>query len=477
MINLYPYQEDLIEALRQSFAEGNRKIVLCAPTGAGKTIMFTYMVQQHIKRNGKALILTDRINLLKQADGAFSKFGISPELITAGSTPNLEGNCHVAMIETLHRRAKKYSEFLLSRKLIIVDEAHKTAFEKIFPYLSDDCLVIGATATPYRSGQKSSMDEYYTDIIQDIDTMDLIQLGNLSDCKAFGIDVDLSQITKRSGDYDAIKMGMMYNDNKVYEGVISNYKRLTPNTKAICFASSIQSAERLEKEMNAKGIACGLIHSKKTDEANQNIIKLFLDARPGTQIVLINVGILTTGFDCPTIETVILYRATTSLSLYLQMIGRGSRITPNKKEFTLLDFGNNVKTHNFWEAPRTWSLQKKKRGLGVAPIKSCPMCNAFLPSSAKKCKYCDHEFKETEEEKKLNEYVKLKELPKHEINEIARGKSLEEKADMAKAKLINAFWVLHQITDIEEARKFIKLMKWSPKFEYVNRDRFKVFGR
>ena len=315
------------------------------------------------------------------------------------------------------------------------------------------------------------MDVYYQDIIQDIDTIDLLKIGKLSKCRTFGIDVPLDNVKKTAGDYNGKSLGQMYDENRIYDGVAENYIKHSNNTKAICFASSIQSAERLYHELMQKGLQCNLIHSNKPDKVNDGILEYFGKCKPNETNILINVGILTAGYDCPDIQTVILYRATTSLPLFLQMVGRGSRITTNKESFILLDFGNNIKRHNFWESPRIWDLKKKRKAKGVAPIKEFPMCESFLPASAKECGYCGHEFKETPEEKLTKKIAELKELSRNDILD----QDLKDKVLLCKAKVISPFWVLHNLKDIEEARIFCNLMGYKKGFEYANKNRFKVF--
>ena len=159
--------------------------------GAGKTVMFSYMIAQHIKKGGKVLVLTDRKKLLHQATSSFHHFGIEPQHITSDTKEVLYADCTVAMSETLHRRRESYKAFIQSCTMIVIDEAHKTCFEKLFEYFNTNAFVIGATATPFRSGSQSSMDEYYQDIIQDIDTPELVAIGKLSKCRTFGLDVPL----------------------------------------------------------------------------------------------------------------------------------------------------------------------------------------------------------------------------------------------------------------------------------------------
>lgn len=469
---LRPYQEITINSLRNSIRNGNKRIILCSPTGSGKTMMFSYMVAQAVSKGRKALILTDRVELLKQANGSFTRFGLSPISIEAGKEPDLTKQLHVGMIETIYRRAERYKNFLSSRSFIILDEAHKTAFEKIFPYISASCVVIGATATPQRSGKQQSLSSFYSDIVQTIDTPDLISLGFLSEAFTYGVDIDLSDIKKKGGDYDNEQLGRAYSERKIYDGVIENYNKICPGTKALLFAPNIESSKEVCRKLQRAHLPALHLDSEMSKQDREYSLSVF---REMPNAILCNVGILTTGFDCPDIETIILYRATTSLPLFLQMVGRGSRITETKKRFSILDFGNNIKTHDFWESPRTWSLEKKEKKTKVPPIKSCPKCNALLPASAKSCKYCGHEIPLTAKEIKEKEFAELKLLSRPALFSHAAKADIKGKAEMAKAKLISPFWVLHSLTSRAEADLFCNEMGYKPGFAYHNKDRFKVF--
>jgi len=445
----------------------------------GKTVLFTHMVNEHIKRGGRALVVTDRIELMKQAGGAFERVGLVPEFIKANSKPDLTLHCHVAMVETLSRRAEKYATFLASRTMIIFDESHKTAFDKLFEYIAPNTYVIGATATPHRSGNQSSMDEFYTDIVQPIDTPDLVELGFLADANSYGIEIDLKGIKKVAGEYDPSQLAQRYEERKVYNGVIENYKRICPDTKALAFCSNIDSAVSLTFQMQSSGLNARNLDSTMSDIERTETLAWFKQI---PNAILVSVGILTTGFDEPTIETIILYRATTSLPLFLQMVGRGSRTTETKKSFTILDFGNNIKTHNFWEAERVWGLAKKaKKKQDVAPVKECKKCHALIAVSALKCKYCGHEPIKKEKEKDTGEFAHLVHLPKPKLFKTVNGMTLAQKARLCQTKdaigkpIIKWAWVLHNMTDISAAREFIKLMGFKKGWEFHNKERYKVF--
>ena len=443
--------------------------------------MFSYMVARHIERGGTALVVTDRIELMKQAGGAFGRLGLSPVNISAGSKPDLTHPLHVAMVETLSRRAEDYALFLASKSLVIFDEAHKTAFDKLFPFIGADAYVIGATATPERKGSQISLDEHYRDIVQPVDTPDLIDLGFLSDAMTYGIPIDLKGIKKVGGDYDANEMAARYEERRVFEGVIENYKRICPGTKTLAFSANIAQSKDLCDRLRGAGLNARHLDSEMADWQRTETLDWF---RSEPTAILCNVGILTTGFDCPDILTIILYRATTSLPLFLQMVGRGSRVTKLKNTFTILDFGNNVKAHKMWEAPRVWSLEKKpkREKKEASSVKDCPSCGGMVAASAKVCKMCAYEFKPKRDPLAHNEAVVLSLLPKIERIKKLNTLSLEEKAHLCRIDKQNgrklAGFILYNMTYKADAEKFVTLLgksfRWFTTSEA--RGRYPVFG-
>lgn len=459
MIKLRDYQYDIIQALRHSITKGNKRLVMCAPTGSGKTIMFSFMVTEHLKKGGRVLIFTHRKELLKQAGKGLE----NAEYIKAGHYPSLDGCLHISMIETFARRIEKYDYFLQSRTMIIFDEAHLENFSKLFKHINPNTIVIGATATPERKGKQTALAEFYTDLVQDIDTPDLIEMGFLSNVKSYGVEIDLSKCKKSGDDYDTSEY---YEQNKLYLGVVENYERLAKGKKTIVFSSNVANSMDVCDDFISRGYNARHIDANST---NRDDIFEWFNRTPDA--ILCNCGIATTGFDQPDIECVILYRATTSLTLFLQMVGRGSRVTANKKEFILLDFGNNIKRLGFWEKPRIWSLHKKEKKEGVSPVKFCPVCGAIVGAKIKECPYCGHRWKETVKEIKEREIAELKLLTYQQM----KASDITMKARLCKAGLMKASAVLHGLTDIDEARDFIQLMGYKPGFEYVNGDRFEVF--
>ena len=370
-----------------------------APTGAGKTVVFSAMCKMAIDKGNKVLIITDRKELLNQTDGSLDQFNITSYNIEAGSKyVDMSYSCFVAMSQTLKRRIKEkyWIEFISRIDLIIIDEAHKQEFNYLFSSgLVDNKHIIGATATPRRSGKMRQMGLDYEAITSTITVKELIDKGFLvnSDNYGFGSpDISDVEIDRMSGDYKPGQLFEKFNETKRYGGVVKNYLELTPKTKSICFCVNIEHAIKTTMEFRAQGIKAKYIVSNKTKPKDGNpdglrayeLYKSTFAEMSGkrTEIfnqfqndefdILVNADIATTGVDIPSVDTIILNRATTSLTLYLQMIGRGSRIFEGKTHFNILDFGGNIERFGNYDDNRKWYLwhEESKEG-GVAPVKEC----------------------------------------------------------------------------------------------------------
>ena len=445
MIHLRKYQEKSISELRKNILNGFKKLILCAPTGAGKTIMFTYMVSRAIEKSKKCLIVTDRTELLTQAGGSLENFGLKPIEIKPNKKINsLNGCLYVGMAQTLKRRLKDemYIEFLNSLDLIIFDEAHKQEFNNLMPFISKSCVVIGATATPFREGNQISLHEFYNNIIEVVSISELIKDKFLANPHTYGVKVDLSKVKTKGGDYDQDQVAKVYDEVKMYHGVYENYIKITPNKKGIIFASNIASSIQLVNNFKSKGLPIEHIDGSTPTAERKRILKWFKET---PNALISNVGILNAGFDEPNIEVVILYRATKSISLFLQMCGRGSRVTEIKKDFTILDFGNNVKRHGFWEQERNWDLKKKKKKEGVAPVKDCPECSCILPARLMECPECNHVFEKTEKEEDEELIVELQKMTYQQIQDQIKTADFKKLEMIAKAKGYKITWIYHHL--------------------------------
>jgi superfamily II DNA or RNA helicase len=456
MIQLRKYQNESISALRKNIIVGIKKMILCAPTGSGKTIMFTYMVSRALGKQKKCLIVTDRTELLSQAGGSLEKFGIKAiEIKPNKKLKSLNGVIYVAMAQTLKRRIKDemYVSFLSNLDLIIFDECHKQEFNDLMQYISEKTIVIGATATPHREGNQISLDEFYKDIVEVTTISELIQLGFLANPHTFGVKVDLSKVRTKGGEYDQDQVAKVYDEVKMYHGVYENYTRLTPNKKGIIFASNVASSIQLVQEFKRKGLQIEHIDGTTPPKERREILEWF---RNTPNALISNVGILNAGFDEPNIEVVILYRATKSISLFLQMCGRGSRVTEIKKDFTILDFGNNVKRHGFWEQERQWNLTKKKKNEGIAPVKDCPDCGAIIPARIMECPECKHIFEKSEREEEEELIVHLSKLTYQQIKDEIKTADFKRLEQIALAKGYKKTWIYYHLKTENDLIRYAK---------------------
>ena len=405
MITLRPYQNDTISELSKGFGKHKGQI-LCLPTGAGKTVVFANMVYQSAKNGTTTLVLTHRTELFKQTAKAIETYGIQIQLIDP-SNKKLDNAAliNVAMVETIERRIKK--GFDLMPKLIIIDEAHFGNFTKLIKHFSDS-WIIGVTATPVGK----HFFNYYTNIVETIRLSDLISQGFLCDYKAFQMQDDFSDVKKSKGEFDEKDLYNHFDKSELYNGVIEKWKDKCNGQKTVIFNCNIEHSEKTTQSFNDAGIESYCITSKTTKEERKEIL---LNFDNGKFLVLNNCGILTTGWDCPDLTCIIVNRATMSLPLWLQMCGRGSRISENKTHFTVLDFGKNHSRHGMWNEDRIWKLtaKKEKTKEDAAPVKTCKECGAMLHISANICPYCETEI--IKEKKDLQDGV-LVEITKPDYN-------------------------------------------------------------
>jgi superfamily II DNA or RNA helicase len=454
MFSLRPYQEKAKSDIRASFLKGHKRVILCMPTGAGKTVTFVDMVSEVLKKGKKAMILCDRKELITQALSKLNDLGLNPTVIAPGY-PQHENNCYLASVDTLRRRDLKEIDFL------ITDEAHKQSFDKtILRYIEEfDPYVIGATATPIRTGNQKPLDNIYTSIIEPITIKELLELNFLVPARTFSVKESFTDVKMKGSDFDTSELFKKFNDTVLYDGVIENYLKFAKGKKAICFNVNVEHSRKMCEAFNEAGIVAE--HIDGNTPQHERVEKLYRFKMGYTQ-VLCNCSILTTGYDEPTIECVIINRATMSLALYLQMCGRGSRLFENKNEFIVIDQGANVYRHGLWDEDREWSLHKKKKKKdGVTPVKLCPACGLINHASARNCIGTkeDRELNEGEtvgcnyefpiEEKKLKkaefEEVRKKEKRGARLKPNIKDMNRKELHEYAKSKGYKSGWVHKQI--------------------------------
>lgn len=355
---LYSYQKDAIEAIFERFSQFPEKynILYQLPTGGGKTIIFSEIAKRYIRESGKkVVILTHRIELSKQTSQALTEIGVHNMVINSAVKEIADEkniNCYVAMVETLNNRLKENALHLDNIGLVIVDEAHYNSFRKLFKYFSKSDM-LGVTATPLSSNIKLPMKDTYHELIIGHSIAELIENKFLAKANTYSYNVGLGALRIGiNGDYTVKSSESVYIDFIMQEKLIYAYEEHAKGKKTLIFNNGINTSKFVYESFKRAGIEhIRHLDNKNTESERKEILDWF---RNTPNAMITSVGILTTGFDVPDIEVIILNRATRSLTLYHQMIGRGSRITKDKKEFTVIDLGNNLARFNSWESPIDW---------------------------------------------------------------------------------------------------------------------------
>ncbi|MDB2625524.1 helicase-related protein, partial [Flavobacteriaceae bacterium] len=305
------------------------------------------------KYNKKVLVLTHRIELSKQTSNMLGEFGVPNKIIN--STANLDDqdnyHCFVAMVETLKNRLTDDKLDISDIGLVIVDEAHYNSFTKIFKFF-DDSFILGVTATPLSSNIKLPMYENYKELYVGETIEHLIENHYLASANMYSYNVGLTSLeVGANGDYTVKSSEDLYTNVDMLSKLVSAYEETSKGKKTLIFNNGIHTSIQVFHAFKRAGYPIAHLDNTNTKKERDFILRWF---KKTPNAIITSVSILTTGFDEPTIESIILNRATKSLTLYYQMIGRGSRILDHKTTFNVVDLGNNFHRFGAWGADLDW---------------------------------------------------------------------------------------------------------------------------
>ncbi|SDS53732.1 Helicase conserved C-terminal domain-containing protein [Gillisia sp. Hel1_33_143] len=354
---LYDYQQADIDKIFNVIDAHPSKYNLLyqLPTGGGKTVIFSQIVREYIQRtNKKVLILTHRIELCKQTSKMLAEFGVLNKIINSKvkELPDQQDYmCFVAMVETLNNRLNDEKLEIDDIGLVIIDEAHYNSFRKLFKFF-DNSFIMGVTATPLSSNIKLPMKDNYRELIVGDSITSLIEKGFLAQAKVYSYDVGLQSLKVGiNGDYTVKSSEELYSNMSMQEKLLNAYLQRSKGKKTLIFNNGINTSKEVYETFKSAGYPVRHLDNTTSKNDRKDILKWF---KHTPDAIVTSVSILTTGFDEPSVETIILNRATKSLTLYFQMIGRGSRILKHKSEFSVIDLGNNVARFGQWSAPVDW---------------------------------------------------------------------------------------------------------------------------
>ncbi|MEG2102434.1 MAG: DEAD/DEAH box helicase [Flavobacterium sp.] len=354
---LYAYQKGDIDAIfeRLDNAPSKHHLLYQLPTGGGKTVIFSEIVRRYLSNNDKkVVVLTHRIELCKQTSKMLKGFGVSNKIINSKVKELPDQNdfsCFVAMVETLKNRINDEKLHLDNIGLVIIDEAHYNSFRKLLNSFKN-AFILGVTATPLSSNIKLPMHQSYDELIVGDTIGSLIDQGFLARATTYSYDVGLTSLKVGiNGDYTVKSSDDLYTNTLMQEKLLHAYTERSLGKKTLIFNNGIHTSLYVYETFREAGYDIRHLDNTSSSEERKDILQWF---KKTPDAILTSVGILTTGFDEPTVETIILNRATKSLTLYYQMIGRGSRKLPGKDEFTVIDLGNNAARFGLWSEPVNW---------------------------------------------------------------------------------------------------------------------------
>ncbi|MDC6405942.1 MULTISPECIES: DEAD/DEAH box helicase [Maribacter] len=354
---LYGYQEEDLKRIFEYLEDNpdNSNLLYQLPTGGGKTVIFSEIARRYIERKGKkVVVLTHRIELSLQTSKMLTGFGVRNKIINSDVKELKDQddfNCFVAMVETLNNRLQEDKVEINNIGLVIIDEAHYNSFRKLFKYF-DKSVILGVTATPLSSNIKLPMKDNYKKLIIGESIESLIQKKFLARANMFNYDVSLQSLKLGiNGDYTVKSSDELYSNHSMLGKLMNAYEEIAKGSKTLIFNNGINTSRYVYDLFRKAGYNIRHLDNKNTASERREILKWFKET---PDAILTSVSILTTGFDEPSVETIILNRATRSLTLYFQMIGRGSRYLPHKEQFNVIDMGNNIARFGMWDAKVDW---------------------------------------------------------------------------------------------------------------------------
>ncbi|MCG3174648.1 MAG: UvrABC system protein B [Myxococcota bacterium] len=404
-ITLRPYQAEAIQAVYEHLRTRDDNPCVVLPTASGKTPVMATICRDAVQLwDGRVLILAHVKELLEQAVDKLH--AMAPDLwhqigvYSAGlRSRDTDHPIIVAGIQSVYRRACDLGRF----DMILVDEAHLLPPDGEGMYrtflaearvVNPNVRLVGLTATPYRmtTGMICGPDNLLNHVCYEVGVRELIVQGYLCPLKskAGQRKADTSGLHLRGGEFIAGEVeSLMDDDALVQSACFEIIERTKDRHSVLIFAAGVKHAEHVQRVLQSAGHECGFVCGDTLPFERAETLERFKDGGSGGLKYLVNVNVLTTGFDAPNIDCVVLLRPTNSPGLYYQMVGRGFRLHPSKENCLVLDFGGNILRHGPVDA-----LQIKTPGAGDgdAPAKECPQCHAVIHAAYATCPECGYEF-------------------------------------------------------------------------------------
>ncbi|MDN4833746.1 DEAD/DEAH box helicase [Ligilactobacillus salivarius] len=335
-MELRPYQEEARQKVQEEWKNGKKRTLLVLPTGTGKTIVFSKIIEDRVRKGERVLVIAHRGELLEQAsDKLYKSTGLKTATEKAEQTSL--GSFYrvvVGSVQTMQRE-KRLNQFPPEYfDTIVIDEAHHAisdGYQRVLHHF-ENANVLGVTATPDR-GDMRNLGSYFESLAYEYGLAEAIKSGYLSPIKALTIPLklDLSNVKQQAGDFSTKDLGTAL--DPYLEQIAEEMKKQCFNRKTVVFLPLVKTSQKFRDILNKHGFKAAEVNGESADR--EQVLK---DYEEGKYNVLCNSMLLTEGWDCPSVDCVIVLRPTKVRALYSQMVGRGTRLAPGKKELLLLDF-------------------------------------------------------------------------------------------------------------------------------------------
>jgi superfamily II DNA or RNA helicase len=423
---LRDYQLNSLNEVRRRVRSGERSVLLCAPTGAGKTTIAASLIESATGKGNGVLFLAHRKELIDQCSARLDQHSVPHGIIMAKHPrwlPHLP--VQVASVQTLIRRAEKWKP---DARILIVDEAHHAradSYHRIIDDLYPGATVVGLTATPWRIDGRGLGDLFQSVVVAALPRQ-LIEQGFLVPYTGYAFDrPDLSGVRKTAGDYNEADLAEVMVKRELLGNVVEQWKMHCHGKRTAVFCCDVKHSIKLRDEFLALGVTAEHLDAKTPKEEREAILRRLAS---GATAVVCNVGVLTEGWDCPAVEVIVMARPTDSLALYLQMVGRGMRPNPEtgKTLCRIHDHAGNIIKHGLPDAERDYSLtsdtRKERKGNGeeAVALRTCAACFAIYAATEEKCPVCQHV--NPKRERKLRQVDDAVAVPLEEIAKYQEGK-------------------------------------------------------
>lgn len=409
MLDLRPYQKDAVNSIYEYFSENDGNPLIVLPTGTGKSLVFADFVRGAAQNypGTRILMITHVAELIQQGfQTLIRNWPEAPaDIYSAGlGRKNLNAQIVCAGIQSIYKNAYRVQKC----DLVIVDEAHliprnsDTMYGRFLRELKEinpNLKVIGLTATPFRldSGMlHKGKDALFDAIAYEMSILEAIQQGYLSEVvpKQTDTQLDVSGVGTRGGEFIPGQLEAAVDVDETTQAAVQEIVALGQNRRAwLVFAAGVDHAHHIRDAIRAHGYTAETVTGDTPTGERDRIIQ---DFKAGKIRAVTNVGVLTTGFDAPATDLIAMLRPTKSTGLFVQMVGRGTRLADGKENCLLLDFAGNTARHG--PVDRIKVTQPGEKGEGEAPIKVCPECATICYAGVRLCPECEFEFPPPEPE-------------------------------------------------------------------------------